>query len=87
MIDALSNYFDHKYDNLLNLQRTFWYDYYINEYLKIGDYKMAKQYAKLILSEILPSAWKKLPWLNLKNIIKYIILSFLPFCGLLKIKI
>lgn len=78
MINALNKYFNYKYDKQLKKQSTYWYHLYVNEYLKINDIKMAKQYAIKIIKEIFPLSHWKNTWMNKKEFIKLLILIFLP---------
>jgi len=78
MIDNLNKYFDYKYDYELKRQSAYWYNLYINEYLKIGDIKMASVYAAKILKIIFPFSYWKNSWLTKKELEKLIALTFLP---------
>lgn len=78
MIDNLKKYFDHKYDKELNKQSTYWWHLYVNEYLKVGDIKMAKLYSRKIIKEIFPLNYWKNTWMNRREFFKLIIIILFP---------
>jgi glycosyltransferase involved in cell wall biosynthesis len=78
MIDNLNRYFNYQYDWELKRQSAYWYNLYINECLRIGDLKMAKQYTKKILKVILPLSYWRDSWLNFKQALRLLAIYFLP---------
>jgi len=86
MIDNLNRHFNYQYDRELKRQSAYWYNLYINEYLKAGDIKMAKTYAGKILKVILPlSNWRG-TWLTAKQALRLLAIYFLPIFILKLIK-
>lgn len=77
MIEALSTHFSHKYDNLLRKQSTYWYNIYVEEYLKINNIKKAKKYARKILKELFPLNYWNNSWLTKQRLatLFFIVLS------------
>lgn len=86
MIDNLNRHFNYKYDWYLKRRSTSWYNLYINEYLKIGDIKIARVYAGKILKVILPLSYWKNSWLT-KKLFFRLWFIFLPLGLQKKIKI
>ena len=78
MIENLNKYFNYKYDKELKLQSTGWHNLYINEYLKIGDIKMAKLYAVKILKVIFFLSYWRNSWLTPKLFFRLLALFLLP---------
>jgi glycosyltransferase involved in cell wall biosynthesis len=77
MIDNLNQHFNYQYDWELKRLSAYWHNLYINEYLKISDYKMARVYAKKILKVILPLSYWRDSWLT-KKLFFRLWLVFLP---------
>lgn len=79
MIDALNKHYNYKYDKQLRQTGTYWYNLYVDEYLKIGDIKMARRYTIKILTNIFPLKYLSYAtWMNGQRFLKLLSL-FLPF--------
>ena len=78
MIDAVNKHYNYKYDWELKRQSSFWYNLYVNEYLKINDIKMARVYAGKILKVIFPLSHWQNSWLTPKLFLRLLVLFLLP---------
>lgn len=78
MINALNKEFNYKYDKQLRRQSTYWYSWYVDSYLDIGDIKGARIYALKVLKALsLLIRYRRRYWLTLKRFFKLLSL-FLP---------
>ena len=78
MNEAVNKHFDYKFNKIIRLQNTYWYNFYLNEYLKIGNRKTARKYALKILYILFPFNYWKYSWMNKNRFYKLVLLIF-PF--------
>lgn len=77
--NAINKHFDYKYDDLIKKQNAYWYNFYINEYLRVGDRKMARKYALKIFKVICKLDLRKNSWLTKRRILRLVMLFFPAF--------
>jgi UDP-glucuronate 4-epimerase len=78
MVKNLNKYFNYKYNKQLQQQSVYWYNWYVIEYLDIGEIKKAKKYAKKIFFILFPFQLLSFKLLNNKELTKILAIFFLP---------